>query len=220
MTEGGDNNDFYVRYYVGHKGIHYYRPFLFSCIDYYFFHIFNAFSGKFGHEFLEFEFRPNGQLRYANNSNYKNDTLIRKEVSSMRMTWPVSLTRENRQTMELLCPCTAVFTILCCPSSNWIIVIVTSCFQRCDLWNWFIPTCGLIWGWIGLLQLSLIQFSLWKLSVLRLVLLCRPWTFLFLLVISCLFDAPRKSKSAIYPKKWEETIRGILRSFFSDMCFG
>lgn len=47
--------DFYVRYYVGHKG-------------------------KFGHEFLEFEFRPDGKLRYANNSNYKNDTMIRKEV--------------------------------------------------------------------------------------------------------------------------------------------
>lgn len=46
--------DFYVRYYVGHKG-------------------------KFGHEFLEFEFRPDGRLRYANNSNYKNDTIIRKE---------------------------------------------------------------------------------------------------------------------------------------------
>jgi protein mago nashi len=46
---------FYVRYYVGHKG-------------------------KFGHEFLEFEFRPDGRLRYANNSNYKNDTMIRKEV--------------------------------------------------------------------------------------------------------------------------------------------
>jgi len=28
---------------------------------------------------LEFEFRPDGKLRYANNSNYKNDTLIRKE---------------------------------------------------------------------------------------------------------------------------------------------
>lgn len=48
-------SDFYLRYYVGHKG-------------------------KFGHEFLEFEFRPDGKLRYANNSNYKNDTLIRKEV--------------------------------------------------------------------------------------------------------------------------------------------
>eukprot|EP00918_Siedleckia_nematoides_P055074 GHVU01120139.1.p1 GENE.GHVU01120139.1~~GHVU01120139.1.p1 ORF type:complete len:148 (+),score=16.14 GHVU01120139.1:76-519(+) len=48
-------DDFYVRYYVGHKG-------------------------KFGHEFLEFEFRPNGRLRYANNSNYKNDTMIRKEA--------------------------------------------------------------------------------------------------------------------------------------------
>lgn len=47
--------DFYIRYYVGHKG-------------------------KFGHEFLEFEFRPDGKLRYANNSNYKNDTMIRKEA--------------------------------------------------------------------------------------------------------------------------------------------
>ncbi|XP_046857518.1 protein mago nashi homolog [Xenia sp. Carnegie-2017] len=47
--------DFYVRYYVGHKG-------------------------KFGHEFLEFEFRPDGKLRYANNSNYKNDTMIKKEA--------------------------------------------------------------------------------------------------------------------------------------------
>ncbi|KAF5286909.1 hypothetical protein FQA39_LY00442 [Lamprigera yunnana] len=49
------SSEFYLRYYVGHKG-------------------------KFGHEFLEFEFRPDGKLRYANNSNYKNDTMIRKEV--------------------------------------------------------------------------------------------------------------------------------------------
>lgn len=47
--------DFYMRYYVGHRG-------------------------KFGHEFLEFEIRPDGKLRYANNSNYKNDTMIRKEA--------------------------------------------------------------------------------------------------------------------------------------------
>lgn len=37
-------------------------------------------KGKFGHEFLEFEFRPNGRLRYSNNSNYRSDSLIRKEV--------------------------------------------------------------------------------------------------------------------------------------------
>ncbi|KAJ3355248.1 Protein mago nashi 2 [Entophlyctis luteolus] len=49
------SDDFYLRYYVGHVG-------------------------KFGHEFLEFEFRPDGKLRYANNSNYKNDSMIRKEV--------------------------------------------------------------------------------------------------------------------------------------------
>ena len=52
-------DDFYVRYYVGHKG-------------------------RFGHEFLEFEFRPCGKLRYANNSNYKNDTCIRKEMTVSR----------------------------------------------------------------------------------------------------------------------------------------
>ncbi|XP_053216625.1 protein mago nashi homolog [Podarcis raffonei] len=44
-------SDFYLRY-VGHKG-------------------------KFG---LEFEFRPDGKLRYANNSNYKSDVMIRKEA--------------------------------------------------------------------------------------------------------------------------------------------
>ncbi|KAI8990785.1 mago nashi [Mycotypha africana] len=46
---------FYVRYYSGHKGRH-------------------------GHEFLEFEIREDGLCRYANNSNYRNDTLIRKEM--------------------------------------------------------------------------------------------------------------------------------------------
>ncbi|XXQ34311.1 Mago nashi protein [Plasmodiophora brassicae] len=54
MVTGGAD-EFYLRYYVGHKG-------------------------KFGHEFLEFEVRPDGLLRYANNSNYKKDHMIRKEV--------------------------------------------------------------------------------------------------------------------------------------------
>jgi len=49
-------DNFYCRYYVGHKG-------------------------KFGHEFMEFEITTDGKLRYANNSNYKNDSMIRKEVS-------------------------------------------------------------------------------------------------------------------------------------------
>ncbi|RHY99411.1 hypothetical protein DYB37_011408 [Aphanomyces astaci] len=30
---------------------------------------------------MEFELRADGKLRYANNSNYKNDTLIKKEVT-------------------------------------------------------------------------------------------------------------------------------------------
>lgn len=46
--------NFYCRYYVGHRG-------------------------KFGHEFMEFEITSDGKLRYANNSNYKNDFMIRKE---------------------------------------------------------------------------------------------------------------------------------------------
>ncbi|BEI81438.1 hypothetical protein CcaverHIS002_0205980 [Cutaneotrichosporon cavernicola] len=49
-----ENDPFYLRYYTGHQGMH-------------------------GHEFLEFEYGQ-GRLRYANNSNYRNDSLIRKEV--------------------------------------------------------------------------------------------------------------------------------------------
>ncbi|KAI0432495.1 Mago nashi protein [Xylaria sp. FL1042] len=54
------NEPFYIRYYSGH-------------------------SGRFGHEFLEFDFRVVGDgrsavARYANNSNYRNDSLIRKEM--------------------------------------------------------------------------------------------------------------------------------------------
>ncbi|KAL5313899.1 hypothetical protein ACEPPN_018322 [Leptodophora sp. 'Broadleaf-Isolate-01'] len=53
------NEPFYIRYYSGHQGRH-------------------------GHEFLEFDFRVLGDgrsasARYANNSNYRNDSLIRKE---------------------------------------------------------------------------------------------------------------------------------------------
>ena len=39
------STDFYLRYYVGHKG-------------------------KFGHEFLEFEFRPDGKNNFKFNSLY------------------------------------------------------------------------------------------------------------------------------------------------------
>ncbi|KAL3427977.1 mago nashi [Phlyctema vagabunda] len=54
------NDPFYIRYYSGH-------------------------SGRHGHEFLEFDFRvladgKTASARYANNSNYRNDSLIRKEM--------------------------------------------------------------------------------------------------------------------------------------------
>merc|ERR1739838_381079 len=50
-----DTSGLYLRFYVGHKG-------------------------KYGHEFLEFEFTSTGRLRYANASKYKNDVWIRKET--------------------------------------------------------------------------------------------------------------------------------------------
>jgi len=50
------DDEFYVRYYVGGR------------------------RRELGHEFLEFEFKPDGKLRYANNSRYRADTMIRKEV--------------------------------------------------------------------------------------------------------------------------------------------
>jgi protein mago nashi len=57
----GVSDELYIRYYVGHKG-------------------------KFGHEFLEFEFQPNGKLRYVNKSGYKSrgasaaSEIIRREM--------------------------------------------------------------------------------------------------------------------------------------------
>lgn len=56
MSENPPQHDeFYVRYYYGHKG-------------------------DYGHEFTELELSPSGRLRYANNSQYKHDSMIRKEV--------------------------------------------------------------------------------------------------------------------------------------------
>ena len=54
MTEA-HNDEFYVRYYVGHRG-------------------------NYGHEFFELELYPSGKLRYANNSNYKHESMVRREV--------------------------------------------------------------------------------------------------------------------------------------------
>ena len=47
-------------------------------------------SGAFSNKSIEFDFRAVGdgrsaQARYANNSNYRNDSLIRKESESMRL---------------------------------------------------------------------------------------------------------------------------------------
>ncbi|GIX64431.1 protein mago nashi homolog [Babesia caballi] len=50
-----EDGGFYLRYYVGHEG-------------------------KFGHEFLEFELREDGLLRYTNKSNYRKENAIKKEA--------------------------------------------------------------------------------------------------------------------------------------------
>lgn len=90
---GEEDGEFYLRYYVGHKG-------------------------KFGHEFLEFEFRPDGKLRYANNSNYKNDTMIRKEV----FLTPAVIRECRRIISESEVP--LLFSLLGLPFINFIITII------------------------------------------------------------------------------------------------
>ena len=37
-------------------------------------------KGKFGHEFLEFELTEDGELRYANDSRYRRESIIRKQL--------------------------------------------------------------------------------------------------------------------------------------------
>jgi len=72
-----DSEPFYLRYYSGH-------------------------NGRFGHEFLEFDFKNNGIARYANNSNYRNDSLIRKEmcVSSLMINELKRIIRESEVMKE------------------------------------------------------------------------------------------------------------------------
>jgi protein mago nashi len=112
MTAEGD---IYLRYYVGHKG-------------------------RFGHEFIEFELRPDGHLRYANNSNYKHDTIIRRELRVGRLVreqvlllvkeaglvshtdgsavalndekWPLP-NRDGRQELEVICSGEHVYLSTC-----------------------------------------------------------------------------------------------------------
>ncbi|KAJ2804188.1 hypothetical protein H4R20_002603 [Coemansia guatemalensis] len=47
--------DFYIYFYTGHKG-------------------------RFGHEFFRFEIDHEGHLKYANNSNYRRDSIIHKNL--------------------------------------------------------------------------------------------------------------------------------------------
>lgn len=97
------DSDFYVRYYVGHKG-------------------------KFGHEFLEFEFRPDGKLRYANNSNYKNDTMIRKEVYVTQAV--LDEVRRIIEDAEVRAANPRLHVRLCIPCLYWFYQIQGEIFRR------------------------------------------------------------------------------------------
>eukprot|EP00003_Mantamonas_plastica_P022130 TRINITY_DN370_c1_g1_i6.p1 TRINITY_DN370_c1_g1~~TRINITY_DN370_c1_g1_i6.p1 ORF type:complete len:131 (+),score=41.23 TRINITY_DN370_c1_g1_i6:33-395(+) len=55
-SNNNNKEEFYLRYYTGTR------------------------SFRTGHEFLEFEIRVDGKLRYANNSGYGGGNMIRKEV--------------------------------------------------------------------------------------------------------------------------------------------
>jgi protein mago nashi len=54
-AETMDSQLYYVRYYSGH-------------------------TGRYGNEFLEFEISENGTLKYVNNSNYRNEFIIKKQA--------------------------------------------------------------------------------------------------------------------------------------------
>ncbi|KAI9159462.1 Protein mago nashi 2 [Blastocladiella emersonii ATCC 22665] len=75
-------SDFFFRYYVGH-------------------------TGRYGHEFLEFEVHASGKLRYINNSNYKNDSMIKKEVFIS----PILV--------EEICRIIEESTVVSCDDSKW-----------------------------------------------------------------------------------------------------
>eukprot|EP00834_Sanchytrium_tribonematis_P001905 NODE_50_length_31184_cov_0.705099.p26 type:complete len:145 gc:universal NODE_50_length_31184_cov_0.705099:2174-1740(-) len=53
-------SDFYLQFYSGHKG-------------------------EFGHEYFQFSIKD-GILKYSNNSNYKNDQVIKKQVALSKLT--------------------------------------------------------------------------------------------------------------------------------------
>lgn len=54
-SESIDSHLHYVRFYAGH-------------------------TGRYGNEFLEFELKDDGTLKYANNSRYRNENIIKKQA--------------------------------------------------------------------------------------------------------------------------------------------
>jgi protein mago nashi len=114
MATAEEVGEFYVRYYVGHKG-------------------------KFGHEFLEFEFRPDGKLRYANNSNYKNDTMIRKEVFLTQ-----AALRECRRIISDS-EVSFVLGFVLSLSLSLLLFFSSSLFFSCFLFSFCSLACGCCW---------------------------------------------------------------------------
>lgn len=108
MGETDPNKNFYFRYYTGHE------------------------DQRLGHEFMEFELRGDGTLRYANESGYKKGSKIRKQlklsepffawirnfivdsgiVDAHDDTWPED-NEYGRQEFELVLPGTHIFFVTC-----------------------------------------------------------------------------------------------------------
>lgn len=54
-TQTMNSNLYYVRYYSGH-------------------------TGRYGNQFLQFQLKEDGTLKYANNSHYRNENIIKKQA--------------------------------------------------------------------------------------------------------------------------------------------
>lgn len=92
-------------------------------------------KGKFGHEFLEFELTENGELRYANDSRYRRESIIRKQLCVSP-----SVVAEFRRIINasgilesVLLPLMTLLTSLSAPQSR------TSTQHRADDAKWPMP---------------------------------------------------------------------------------
>lgn len=49
-------------------------------LPFYYLRYYDGHAGRYGHEFIEFEIRENGLLKYSNNSHYRSEKIIKKQA--------------------------------------------------------------------------------------------------------------------------------------------